>query len=91
MTANPNLKFVFLVIAFTFSQLVFAQTALSDVNPQTALSNPAQEVMPAKKVSVRVEWATILDFSFSKTETNNSWPEDRTNNSWPEDRNKVMS
>ena len=24
--------------------------------------------MPAKKVSVRVEWATILDFSFSKTE-----------------------
>ena len=68
MTANPNLKFVFLVIAFTFSQLVFAQTALSDVNPQTALSNPAQEVIPAKKVSVRVEWATILDFSFSKTE-----------------------
>jgi len=68
MTTNPKLKFVFLVIAFTFSQLVFAQTAHSDVNPQSTLPNPTQEVKPDKKVSVMVEWPTVFDISFSKTE-----------------------
>lgn len=66
MTTNPKLKFVFFV-AVTCSQLVFAQQAQSDVTPQSLLTNSVQEVKPAKKVSVRVEWPALLD-PFSKAE-----------------------
>jgi hypothetical protein len=68
MTSNPKVKFVFLAIAFSCSQLVFAQTAQSDVTPQSSLTNSIQEVKPAKKVSVRVEWPVLVDFGISKTE-----------------------
>ncbi len=68
MTANSTLKFVFLIVAVTCSQLVFAQQAQSDLTQQSLVTNPVQEVKPPNKVSVIVEWPTILNFSLSKTE-----------------------
>ena len=68
MTIILKLRPVLFVIAFACTQHVFAQQAQSDVTPQSSLTNSVQEDKPAKKVSVRVEWPTILDFSFSKTE-----------------------
>jgi len=68
MTTNSNLKFVFLIVAVTYSQLVFAQQAQSDVSPQAVITNPAQKVKTADKVSVIIDWPTIIDVSFTKTE-----------------------
>jgi hypothetical protein len=68
MTTNSKLKFVFLIVAVTCSQLVFAQQAQSDVTPQSLLTNSVQGAKPANKARVIIEWATVdWIFGISKT------------------------
>jgi hypothetical protein len=68
MKTYPKFKLVLLISTITFSQLVFAQPTVSDVNQQSLVNNPVQEVKLGNRVNVIVEWPTILNFSFSKTE-----------------------
>ena len=68
MTTNPKLKFVFLAIAFSCSQIVIAQPVQNDVAPQSLLTNSVQGAKPANKARVIIQWATVdWIFGISKT------------------------
>jgi hypothetical protein len=70
MTIIFKFKHILLVLALTLActQPVFAQSTPSNETQQSSLTNAVQEVKPAKKVSVRVEWPVLVDLGISKTE-----------------------
>ena len=68
MTIFFKFKHILLVLALTCTQPVFAQSTPSNETQQSSLTNAVQEVKPAKKVSVRVEWTVPVDLGISKTE-----------------------
>ena len=69
MTFNFKLKPVLLITTLAWAQLVFAQSASTDVAQQPVPSTSEPEAKPAKTARVLVEWATIFDsFGMSKTE-----------------------